>query len=135
MSTVTNLRQTALRGALVRLIVLTIATFVLLGISALLGGADITPMSHPLQWLTTLDRDAAAGTLSGAAQIVAGVLGIAITVVAIVVQLAATRSGNQITDMFFREPINWLIMSLFVLTTLQCLWISITFRDASTAAL
>jgi hypothetical protein len=135
MSTATNLRQKALRAALRRLILLTVATIVLLAASALLGGADVSPITHPLAWLTSLDLGAASGTLSGAAQIVAGVLGIAITVVAIVVQLAATRSGNQITDMFFREPINWVIMSLFVLTTLQCLWISITFRDGDPAAL
>jgi len=135
MSTPSNLRQAAMREALIALLVLTGATFILLAASALLGGAGSTPVSHPLAWLTALDPATAADTLSSAAQIVAGVLGIAITVVAIVVQLAATRSGNQITDMFFREPINWVIMSLFVLTTLQCLWISVTFRDGNASAI
>jgi hypothetical protein len=134
MSTVPTLRRAALRKALFALLILTGATLVLLTASALLGGAAVTPVSDPLAWLTALDRDTAAATLSGAAQIVAGVLGIAITVVAIVVQLAATRSGNQITEMFVGEPINRAIMVLFVLTTLQCLWISVTFRDGNAAA-
>src|SRR5258706_5144903 len=100
MSIPTNLRQAALREALIALLILTAATFVLLAASAKLGGANVTPLSDPLGWLKALDRETASGTLASAAQIVAGVLGIAITVVAIVVQLAANRSGNQITDMF-----------------------------------
>src|SRR5262245_49089033 len=114
MSTVPNLRRAALRKAFFALLILTGATFVLLAASELLGGADTTPVSAPLAWLTALDPDTAATTLATAAQIVAGVLGIAITVVAIIVQLAATRSGNQITEMFFNEPINSVIMCLFV---------------------
>ncbi len=42
----------------------------------------------------------ALGSLS---QVIAAVLGIAITVVSIVVQLAATRYTSRVADLFFRD--------------------------------
>jgi len=62
--------------------------------------------------------------LANSAEIIAGVLGIAVTVVAIIVQLAATRYNHRITDLFIRDPINLLVLSFFVATTLMCLWVS-----------
>ena len=41
------------------------------------------------------------------AQVIAAVLGIAITVVSIVVQLAANRYTSRVTDMFFRDRRTW----------------------------
>lgn len=134
MASKAKLRRAAQREALFWLLVLTGAAIVLLAAAASLGGTSYDTLTQPVRWLAQLSPDTAQTTLAGAGQIVAGVLGIAITVVAIVVQLAATRSGNQITEIFFREPINLIIMSLFVLTTLQCLWISVTFSDANAAA-
>jgi hypothetical protein len=54
--------------------------------------------------------------------VVAAVLAIAITVVAIVVELAANRYSHQITSLFLREPVNLLVLGLLVLTTVQCVW-------------
>jgi len=62
--------------------------------------------------------------LSNAAEVVAAVLAVAITVVAIVVELAATRYTHQITQLFVREPANVAVMTLFVATALLCLWVS-----------
>ncbi len=134
MATNTDLRSASLREALVALLVLTVAILVLLAISAVLAGTDLGAVAHAADWLASLERDDASGKLSDAAATVAGVLGVAITVVALVVQLAATRSGHQITPMFIREPINRVVMGLFVLTTLQCLWISVTLGHPNTAA-
>ena len=129
-----SLRTASLREALIAWLALTGAILVLLAISALLAGTDLGAATHALDWLAQLEREDASGKLSDAAAVVAGVLGIAITVVALVVQLAATRSGHQITPIFIQEPINRIVMSLFVLTTLQCLWISVTLGDPNTAA-
>lgn len=134
MSTAGSLRSASLRDALLALFALAAAILMLLGVSALLGGMDIGADAHPLRWLAGLERADASGKLSDAAAVVAGVLGIAITVVALVVQLAATRAGHQITGMFIHEPINIVVMSLFVLTTLQCLWISLTLGDVNPGA-
>ena len=129
-----NERRTALRAAVAGLLTLAAATLALLVASALLGGNDLGALARPLQWLAALQRDTTSGTLANGSQVVAGVLGIAITVVAIVLQLAASRAGARITEMFIREPVNRVVMSLFVLTALQCLWISVTLGDAHVGA-
>lgn len=62
--------------------------------------------------------------LSVSAEVVAAIFGIAVTVVAIIVQLAATRFNHQITTMFLRDRINIAMQALFLLTTLVCIWIA-----------
>jgi hypothetical protein len=130
-----SLRAASLREALVAWLVLTAVILALLSLSAVLAGTDLGAAAHAVAWLASLEREDASGKLSDAAAVVAGVLGIAITVVALVVQLAATRSGHRITSMFTREPVNRVVMSLFVLTTLQCLWISVTLDDPNPDAM
>jgi hypothetical protein len=80
---------------------------------------------HPWQWLATLDQDAALSLLSGAAQVVAGVLAILITVVAIVLELSATRYTHRVTVLFARDPVNLAVMTFFVLTTVLCIWLAL----------
>jgi hypothetical protein len=80
-------------------------------------------------WLARLDASSALETLSNAAEVVAAVLAIAITVVAIVVELAANRYTHRITQLFVREPVNVVVMGFFVLTTIQCLWVSAAVDD------
>ena len=79
---------------------------------------------HPFEWLASLDSERAGGLLGVASQLVAGVLAIVITVAAIVVELAANRYTSRITQLFVREPTNFLLMGLYVVTTLLCLWLS-----------
>ena len=86
-----------------------------------------SPPGHsrgPFEWLASLEADRAAGLLGVASQLVAGVLAIVITVAAIVVELAANRYTSRITQLFVREPVNFLLMGLYVVTTLLCLWLS-----------
>jgi quinoprotein glucose dehydrogenase len=78
----------------------------------------------PFEWLASLDSERAGGLLGVASQLVAGVLAIVITVAAIVVELAANRYTSRITQLFVREPTNFLLMGLYVVTTLLCLWLS-----------
>ena len=80
---------------------------------------------QPLRWLASLDSEAALSVLAGSAQIVAGVLAILITVVAIVVELAANRYTHRITQMFVRDRVTTAVMSLFVLTTVLCVWLAV----------
>lgn len=65
--------------------------------------------------------------LNNAAEVVAAVLGIAITVVAIIVELASNRYTHRITELFVAEPINFGVMGFFVVTAVQCLVVNITF--------
>ncbi|MEM9192597.1 MAG: DUF2254 family protein [Myxococcota bacterium] len=71
--------------------------------------------------------ESAAATLSNAGEIVAAVLAIAITVVAIVVELAANRYTHRITELFVAERINFFVMGFFVVTALQSLWVTLIF--------
>ncbi|MGD8863413.1 MAG: DUF2254 family protein, partial [Myxococcales bacterium] len=70
---------------------------------------------------------AAANTLANAGEIVAAVLAIALTVVAIIVELASNRYTHRVTELFVSEPINFVVMGLFVVTALQGMWVTMTF--------
>jgi len=77
-------------------------------------------------WLARFDAESVLGAVSNTAEVVAAVLAIAITVVAIVVELNATRYSHHVTRVFLREPVNAIVMGFFVLTTLYCVWTSVT---------
>ena len=64
-----------------------------------------------------------ADAVAGSAEVVAAILAVAITVVAIVVELAATRFSHRITFLFVREPLNALFLGFLIVTTLLCLWV------------
>jgi len=55
-------------------------------------------------------------------EVVVAILGIAITVVSIVLQLSATRYTPRVTEMFFRDRTNLLVLSFFVITSIHCVW-------------
>lgn len=95
------------------------AVFVLVGWLEAPGGRG-----GLLAALARLDDEAAMDRIASSAEVVAGVLAIAITVVAIVVELAANRYTHRITGLFVREPVNAVVLGLFVLTTILVVWIS-----------
>jgi len=95
----------------------------LLALATWLEGSDA--WRHPLRWLASLDNASALALLSGSAQVVAGVLAILITVVAIVVELAATRYTHSIAQLFVRDRVNQAVMAFFVLTTVLCIWLAV----------
>ncbi len=100
-----------------------------------LGNSELKFLSDPLTWLSQLESDAAFDTLGNAAEVVAAVLAIAITVVAIIVELAANRYSHLITRLFVHEPVNMAVLGLFVITTIQCVWTAATLVDDQSAAL
>ena len=79
----------------------------------------------PLALLLELDVQTLQSGLAGLSQVIVAVLGIAITVVSIVVQLAATRYTSRIADLFFRDRTNLAIMGFFVLTCIDAVWVSL----------
>jgi hypothetical protein len=112
----------------------------LLPLSILLGAAltvflstywlDVAGVVDPWAALSLFfdpNPESAANTLSNSGEIVAAVLAIAITVVAIVVELAANRYTHRITELFVGEPINFVVMGFFVVTALQSLWVTLIF--------
>ena len=96
----------------------------LLALVRLLDGSGLGALADPRGFLLGLDHAVLTDRIAGAAEVVAGVLAILITVVAIVVELAANRYTHRITQLFIREPINAGIVGLYILTTILCLWLS-----------
>ena len=88
--------------------------------------APIRPPLPPLQLLFRFDVETAQNALGNLAQVVVAVLGIVITVVSIVVQLAATRYTPRITPMFFRDKKNLAMLGFFVITCILSLWVSLS---------
>src|SRR4051794_39064518 len=76
--------------------------------------------------LLTFDVDTLENALGNMAQVVAAVLGIVITVVSIVVQLAATRYTPRIADMFFRDKTNLGVLAFFVIACINAVWVSVS---------
>lgn len=76
-------------------------------------------------WFGTLlrfDRETCQNTLGNLAQVIGAVLGIAITVVSIIVQLAATRYTPRVAEMFFRDRTNLAILTFFVVGGTYSMW-------------
>jgi hypothetical protein len=83
--------------------------------------------SHVWSLLIHPNPNSAFEALNNAGEVVAAVLGIAITVVAIIVELASNRYTHRITELFVSEPINFAVMGFFVVTAVQCLVVNTTF--------
>lgn len=96
------------------------ATVALLGVAllALLAGLITRPA------LRDNALSAAADAIGNTGEIMVGVLAIAITVVAIVVELAATRYTHRVTALFLRDRVNLTLLGLYTVTSLLCLWTS-----------
>ena len=90
-------------------------------------GRRTAAAEHLNAWrlLVDLDPETLQNALGSLAQVVVAVLGIAITVVSIVVQLAATRYTPRIAEMFFRDKKNLAIMGFFVVACINAVWVSI----------
>ena len=92
----------------------------------------VVDVSHhprgPVGQLFDFDPETMQNALGSLAQVIAAVLGIAITVVSIVVQLAANRYTSRVTDMFFRDRTNLAVMGFFVVACVEALWVSFGVR-------
>lgn len=88
---------------------------------AVLWVADFGGTAAPATPLALFADPAAAATLAGAGEVTIAVLGIAITVVAIIVELAAARYTPRITELFIRDPINGAVLGFFTITSVLVL--------------
>ncbi len=116
-------RRHSLSDVLIVFAGLTLAMVVLGILSSGFSGQRLSVLADPVGWVLRLQPTVAFEILSNAAEVVAGVLGIAITVVAIVLELAANRYSHRFIWIFIRDPVNVAVLSLFILTTLQCVWV------------
>ncbi len=80
----------------------------------------------PVALLFNYDLETLQNALGNLAQTVSAVMGLVITVVAIVVQLAATRYTPRVTELFFRERTNILVLGFFIVACLLAIWVSLS---------
>ncbi len=86
---------------------------------------DGSPVSHYLNF----SPEAVSNSIGVLSSIIAAVLGIILTVVSIVVQLSATRYTPAVTEMFFRDRTNMLVMGLYVVGCVMGFWIAFGVND------
>ncbi len=90
---------------------------------AVLWSVDFGPGVPRLQpWDVWTDASAPAA-LRNMAEVTVGVLGAAITVVSIIVELASSRYTPRITEVFLRDRTNLAALSSFVIASVLVLWI------------
>ena len=100
----------------------------LLGLGVMLV-ALLRVIAPALPWLLSAERIQNQGTLhefvGTLAQVLSGVLGFTISVVAIVVQLSASRFTPKVTELFLREKVNFFIISFLIVANLVSVWTSL----------
>ncbi len=81
--------------------------------------------------LRTQNLDQARNTLGSLGEVMAAVLGLALTVSSIIVQLAATRFTPIVTSLFFRARTNLLVLGFFVVCNVFVLWVNFAVGEQS----
>lgn len=127
---VSSSHQRVFRGAVLAFFSIAAISIALVILSVILQGDSPGILLSPTNWLRGLDSSTAFDVISNGAELLAAILAIAITVVAIVVELAANRYSHRISSLFVREPINIVVLSFFVIATTQSIWIALTFNGA-----
>jgi hypothetical protein len=87
---------------------------------------DFGQMAHPPGPYTLFTTPGAIGALSNLGEVTVGILGAALTVVTIIVELASNRYTPRITELFVRDPINLFMLSFFVCSSVLVVWIEMS---------
>ncbi|MCH9680385.1 MAG: DUF2254 domain-containing protein [Deltaproteobacteria bacterium] len=102
-----------------------LASFWLDVLTAALGNdGDRVTVGGLVRSILRQDLEQARNTLGGLGEVMAAVLGLALTVSSIIVQLAATRFTPHITALFFRARTNLLVLGFFVTCNVYVLWVN-----------
>ncbi len=104
------------------------ASMALLVFSWRLDASDGSPGLFYL--LTHFSQERAEQALSDVGQVVTSILGVAISVVAIIVELASNRYTHRITELFFRARVNFAVMGLFVLSGINSMLVALTWQPS-----
>ncbi len=65
-------------------------------------------------------------SLSNFGDVTVAVLGVSLTVVTIIVELASNRYTPRITELFVRDPVNALMMGFYVVTAVLVIWVEMS---------
>lgn len=91
----------------------------------------LTENLHPLAILFSDDVDNIIGSIGNWNEVVVAVLGLEITVLAIIVQLAANKYSSKIMELFVQDRTNFLVIGLFVVTAVNTMLVSNTVNEKS----
>jgi hypothetical protein len=91
----------------------------------ILWSLDLGAVEGANAWDLLVSRGASV-VLSGLSEVTVAVLGIALTVVAIIVELASHRYTPRITELFVRDPINISALAFFAMTSVLVLWVGMS---------
>ncbi len=85
---------------------------------------EATTFVGALRSVLQMDLEQARQTVGNMGEVMAAVLGLALTVSSIIVQLAATRFTPHVTTLFFRARTNLIVNGIFVIGTIFVLWVN-----------
>ncbi len=112
--------------SLISLLLLSVALFVTMRIiDLLLVEYNIVFFEH----IFANDIGNLTNSIGGMSEVIAAVLGIEITAVAIVVQLAANKYSPKIMDLFLFNKINQIVFSIFIMTATNTVFVSVTVTE------
>lgn len=99
---------------------------IITGLTEDTGDRSWTALVHALLYQSASQ---AQNTLGGLGEVMAAVLGLALTVSSIIVQLAATRFTPHITSLFFRARTNLMVLGFFVTATVFVVWVNFSISE------
>ncbi len=110
---------------IVPFVVQTVMCFVLIIITYLIDkNTDGRALNAGLNHFLNDDVGVLANVLGGLTQVAPAILGLAITVIAIIVEMASNKYSAKVMDLFVNDPINFAVMTLFVVTSINSLWVA-----------
>ncbi len=116
----------AISGLAICIFVLAFWLNLVTGLAEDAGQTSWNGLVHALLYQT---HDQARNTLGGLGEVMAAVLGLALTVSSIIVQLAATRFTPHITSLFFKARTNLMVLGFFVTATVFVVWVNFSIGD------
>lgn len=106
--------------------------FLLLSLLGLIGGGwlldrivvDLALTQHPLYTILLPPDPQLTDHISSTIEFLGGLVGIAITVASILVQLSATRYSSRVMELFVEDRLNLFVFGFYLLVPLYGMWIS-----------
>lgn len=96
-------------------------------VDAVIFGGGVTGVAGIVQHYLAFDAELITDALPSLGMTIVAVLGIVLTVVAIIVQLSSDRYTG-VAIMFLREPVHIAVMSFYIVASLCAVWLSVTLR-------
>lgn len=105
----------------VQIVFCTILTLLTFWLDKTYAGSDL---ANYVRGFFSKDPGTLANVLGGLTQVAPAILGIAITVIAIIVEMASNKYSPKVMDLFVHDPLNFWAMALFVIASVNSIWVA-----------